>query len=158
MGRGGKRAGAGRREGSRNRLTKEAKAEVSAALAAPITPLTVMRGTMEALWLEAIAPAPNAQALDPTKPPKLDIAKAMKAHEVAKDVAPYIHPKLQSIEGVPDKPLIITDKMSELERARRVAFTLVRAARLAAEAGVPAKKPAQKKAAASPRRRAHAQA
>lgn len=158
MGRGGKREGAGRHKGSRNKLTKEAQAAVSKALAAEVTPLTVMRGTMEALWADALEPAPGAKKDDPAQPRKLDIAKAMKAHEVAKDVAPYVHPKLQSIEGVPDKPVgILTDQVSEYERARRVAFMLVNAARVGSAEPAAPRKP-EAKGQPTPARRTTARA
>src|ERR1043165_7395423 len=68
--RGGSRRGAGRPLGSKNRRTAEI---ARAAAVSGITPIEVMLGTMRELWAQGAA-------------------------EIAKDAAPYIHPRLASID------------------------------------------------------------
>ena len=95
-GRGGRRPGAGRKPGSANKQTREIAEK---AMAEGITPLDVQLQTMRALWAEA-----NAGDT-------FDVDKAMQACGVAKDAAPYIHPRLSSIEaalgGEGGGPLVI---------------------------------------------------
>lgn len=140
-GHGGRREGSGRKPGSQNKLTKEAAAALERARVTAgddTSPLDVMAATMRALWRAAHTDPESGKPL-----PKLDMKKALDAHSVAKDVAPYMHPKLQSIEGVPDKPLVIKDEASTFEKARRVAFLLVRGAQAADAQGK--KKPTPQK-------------
>ena len=74
MGRGGARPGAGRKQGSAGRKTREI---ADKAAASGITPLEVM--------LIAMRDHLNHQRLD-------------QAASIAKDAAPYMHPRLSSIE------------------------------------------------------------
>jgi hypothetical protein len=75
--RGGKRLGAGRPLGSKNQRTQEI---ARAAAEAGITPIEVMLGIMRELWAQG---TPEAKR---------------EAAEIAKDAAPYIHPRLASID------------------------------------------------------------
>jgi hypothetical protein len=83
-GHGGKRAGAGRKVGSATKKTREL---ADAAAAQGITPLEVQLQTMRALWDAA------------TSGPTLDFEKATAACAIAKDAAPYLHPRLSNIEA-----------------------------------------------------------
>jgi hypothetical protein len=83
-GRGGRRPGAGRKLGSLTKKTREI-AEQAAALG--IMPLEVQLQTMRALWAEA------------NEGNTLNLEKAERAAAIAKDAAPYIHPRLASIEA-----------------------------------------------------------
>jgi hypothetical protein len=83
-GRGGRRPGAGRKPGSATKKTREIAEQ---AVAEGITPLEVQLQTMRALWAEA------------TKGNALDLEKATEACAIAKDAAPYIHPRLSSVEA-----------------------------------------------------------
>jgi hypothetical protein len=83
-GRGGRRPGAGRKPGSANKKTREI---ADKAAAEGITPLEVQIETMRALWAEA------------NQGNALDLDKAERACAIAKDAAPYIHPRLSSIEA-----------------------------------------------------------
>lgn len=82
-GRGGKRAGAGRKAGSATKRTREI---ADKAAAQGVTPLEVM--------LEAMNSLRNAGDLE-------------KAAGVAKDAAPYMHPRLAAVEigSDPDAPV-----------------------------------------------------
>jgi hypothetical protein len=75
--RGGKRRGAGRPLGSKNQRSAEI---ARAAAEEGITPIEVMLGTMRELWAQG---TPEAKR---------------EAAEIAKDAAPYIHPRLASID------------------------------------------------------------
>src|SRR5215510_3032077 len=75
--RGGRRPGAGRPVGSKNQRTAEI---ARAAAESGITPIEVMLGTMRELWAQG---TPEAKR---------------EAAEIAKDAAPYIHPRLASID------------------------------------------------------------
>src|SRR5262250_1702930 len=75
--RGGRRPGAGRPVGSKNQRTAEI---ARAAADAGITPIEVMLGTMRELWAQG---TPEAKR---------------EAAEIKKDAAPYIHPRLASID------------------------------------------------------------
>jgi len=75
--RGGRRRGAGRPLGSKNKRTAEI---ARAAAESGITPIEVMLGTMRELWAQG---TPEAKR---------------EAAEIAKDAAPYIHPRLASID------------------------------------------------------------
>jgi hypothetical protein len=74
--RGGRRLGAGRPVGSKNQRSAEI---ARAAAEAGITPIEVMLGAMRELWA-------------------LGTPEAREAAEIAKDAAPYIHPRLASID------------------------------------------------------------
>jgi hypothetical protein len=75
--RGGKRLGAGRPPGSKNRKAADIAQE---AVEAGITPIEVMLNAMRELWDEGTSEA------------KREAAK------IAKDAAPYVHPRLASID------------------------------------------------------------
>lgn len=60
------------------------------ALEEGVSPLDVMLTTMRSLW---------KQAVDPNSGDVVNIGKAMQANIVAKDAAPYLHPKLSNIEA-----------------------------------------------------------
>lgn len=93
---GGRRPGAGRPKGSASAKTREI---ADKAAASGVTPLEVMLKAMESIYTKACE-------LDGTE----EGAKAMQlAASVAKDAAPYIHPRLASVEhkGVDDTPLTI---------------------------------------------------
>ena len=75
--RGGRRRGAGRPLGSKNKRSAEI---ARAAAESGITSIEVMRGTMRELWAQG---TPEARR---------------EAAEIAKDAAPYIHPRLASID------------------------------------------------------------
>lgn len=80
MARGGARSGAGRPAGSSNKRTKAIKAITDRAMAEGITPLEVMLMAMRK-HLEGTTPDYDAAA------------------SVAKDAAPYMHPRLSSIDA-----------------------------------------------------------
>jgi hypothetical protein len=81
---GGKREGAGRKPGS---PTKRRREILDEAAKDGITPLEVQLRTMRALW-----DAANAGQT-------LDFAKATAACAIAKDAAPYLHPRLSNVEA-----------------------------------------------------------
>jgi hypothetical protein len=76
-GRGGKRAGAGRPAGSKNMRSAEIAQQ---AIEEGITPIEVMLSAMRELWEEG---TPEAK---------------QEAARIAKDAAPYVHPRLASID------------------------------------------------------------
>ena len=87
---GGARPGSGRKKGS---ATLKTRAIADAAAAAGITPLEVMINTMRALYdryQALVAMAPEGTMLD------LTLLKDASA--IAKDAAPYMHPRLAAIE------------------------------------------------------------
>lgn len=93
VGRGGARPGAGRKRGSRTvRTTKVAEREISSGR---VTPLEVMLKAMRDHY---------------------DKQEWAAAAAFAKDAAPYMHPKLQSVmhSGDQDKP-IVTDNTVRIE-------------------------------------------
>jgi hypothetical protein len=104
---------AGRKPGSRNRRTVEL--EWTAALTGK-TPLKIMLATMH--HYEALGEFDKAAA-------------------VARDAAPYIHPRMASIAvgGQPGGHPIETREVSNVELARRIAFIFGQAAREQAEEG-----------------------
>jgi len=75
--RGGRRPGAGRPVGSKNQRSADI---ARTAAESGITPIEVMLGTMRELWALG---TPEAKR---------------EAAEIAKDAAPYIHPRLASID------------------------------------------------------------
>ena len=86
--RGGRRPGAGRPIGSKNQRTAEI---ARAASESGITPIEVMLGAMRELWAQG---TPEAKR---------------EAAEIAKDAAPYIHPRLASIDQTikEDRPFAV---------------------------------------------------
>jgi hypothetical protein len=85
MPRGGARSGAGRRKGAATKLTREI---ADKAAAEGITPLEVMLGAMRALW---------GQATKDKEAVAVDLAQ--KAADIAKDAAPYMHPRVSPTEA-----------------------------------------------------------
>lgn len=99
----GKKTG-GRRKGSRNRASVAKAAKVAAS---GLTPLDYMLGVMRDRTVE--------------HPTRLDAAKS---------AAPYVHPKLATIEhSGPNGGPIQTENVSDLEIARRIAFALAKGER-----------------------------
>ena len=86
--RGGRRPRAGRPVGSKNQRSAEI---ARAAAESGITPIEVMLGTMRELWALG---TPEAKR---------------EAAEIAKDAAPYIHPRLASIDQTlkEDRPFAV---------------------------------------------------
>jgi hypothetical protein len=107
---GGKREGAGRKAGGKNKRTLAAEELRTRILDEGESPLEVMIGNMRtaqrrygtlATELEHFSTGPDADA-DRVKV-LADLHKEvralmMAAHECAKDAAPYLHPKLANIE------------------------------------------------------------
>jgi hypothetical protein len=94
--RGGRRRGAGRPIGSKNRRS----AEIARAAAEDgITPIEVMLGAMRDLWAEG---TPESKR---------------EAAEIAKDAAPYIHPRLASIDQTikEDRPFAVIPAQLSIE-------------------------------------------
>lgn len=92
--RGGARIGAGRKKGS---ATKKTRAIADRAAGEGLTPLEVVLKTMRAL-VEAsdkLEKKPKAPGEKQTTSP-LDLM--VEASSVAKDAAPYIHPRLSAVE------------------------------------------------------------
>lgn len=81
MPRGGKREGAGRKPGSVSAATARRKEIADKAMADGVTPLEVMLTSMRKAWDDGDVPM---------------------AVSIAKDAAPYIHPKLSSVEASVD--------------------------------------------------------
>lgn len=102
---GGKRPGAGRKKGGISQKTRLRHELTKKAVAAGLTPMEFMLQQMR----------------DPTN----DMALRMDA---AKAVAPYIHPKLATVEHKGSLDGEITHKFDIAEAARRIAFTLAGAA------------------------------
>ena len=94
--RGGKRPGAGRPKGKPSQKTIARLKIAERATAEGITPLEVMLRTMRALWDQDTADAKLA------------------ACSIAKEAAPYLHPRLSAIE---QNTTLKGDTLSELMRA-----------------------------------------
>jgi hypothetical protein len=94
--RGGRRPGAGRPVGSKNHRTAEI---ARAAAESGITPIEVMLGAMRELWAQG---TPEAKR---------------EAAEIAKDAAPYIHPRLASIDQTikEDRPFAVVPGQLSIE-------------------------------------------
>ena len=109
MAKGGKREGAGRKAGGKNKRTLAAETLRSKLLEDGDSPLEVMIGNMRTAQRKAnkliaeldkvtLAGA-SAETLEATAQlTKETRALMMAAHECAKDAAPYLHPKLANIE------------------------------------------------------------
>lgn len=112
MPKGGRRPNSGRKPGSANKKTREI---ADRAAAEGVTPLEVMLQAMRLLWAEAIG---NDGKI-------VDDEKALQAVSVAKDAAPYMHPRLQSIEARVDqtvedrRPADKQEQASQLELAEQ---------------------------------------
>jgi hypothetical protein len=79
---GGARPGAGRKPGTVSQQTREKRALADRAAEQGITPLELQLRTMRALWDEA------------NKGETLDFVLAKEAAAIAKDAAPFVHPRL----------------------------------------------------------------
>lgn len=124
MARGGKREGAGRPSGA---ITKRTRDVAERALASGLSPLEIMvdnmrhfqqvaldaEATLEGLTAEEFSEQVSADA-SPEEQFKFLLAQVKKtagfrqmAQDAARDAAPYIHPKLASVQhtGDPDKPI-----------------------------------------------------
>lgn len=99
MARGGKRPNSGRKPGTVSEATKRRKEVAEKAMAEGISPLDVMLTTMRALWKLAADDEGNV----------VNIGRAMQANVVAKDAAPFLHPKLSAttLRGDEDAPLSV---------------------------------------------------
>jgi hypothetical protein len=113
---GGARPGAGRKPGSANKKTREI---ADKAAASGVTPLQVMLDTMA----ELVEAAKDQQG-------EARLKLMITASEVAKCAAPYIHPRLASIEHRADEGTVRA--LSDTERASRLATILERARQRAA--------------------------
>jgi len=114
-GNGGARPGAGRKPSIQTVRTRK-DAERIAGLPGE-TPLDVMAGTMRALWQQANYDGDKAREA-------LEIETAERACAIAKDLAPYLHPRLQSIELDPGPPPEINVRIDVLVLARQIALAL----------------------------------
>ena len=104
MPRGGKRPGAGRPKGSKNRLTKKRLELAQKAAHEGVTPLEVQLETMREIWDKA------------TKRGKIvDLALAREACEIARMAAPFVHPKLNAVDHTGDMTMRHEDLLRELE-------------------------------------------
>lgn len=83
---GGKRPGAGRPKGA---TTKRTAAVALQAAALGVTPIEVMLASMRAHYAQAIGEDGGIK----------DLAAAKVAADLAKDAAPYVHPRLQSVDA-----------------------------------------------------------
>jgi hypothetical protein len=93
-GRGGKRPGSGRKAGSATKKTREI---ADRAAAEGITPLEVMLKTMRAL-VERAEKLGREKPVPGEKPAVTPLELMVEAASVAKDAAPYMHPRLAAIE------------------------------------------------------------
>jgi len=116
-GRGGARKGAGRKPGSATKKTREI---ADKAAAEGTTPLEIMLRTMRAF-------ADEADGAKDDRETQLKLLVA--ASGIAKDAAPYIHPRLQAIEHSSNDGGHVV--LSDAERASRLATILERARRAA---------------------------
>lgn len=131
--RGGKREGAGRKKGSANVKSSEIAAK---ALEQGVSPLEIMLGAARELWTLAQA--------EPEAEKRIPLMQAASAE--AARAAPFVHPRLQTIEhtGANGGP-IQTEAVSDMDTARRIAFILSQAANQngsVARAATPTKKTA----------------
>lgn len=116
MAKGGARKGAGRKPGGKNQKSREI---ADKAAEQGITPLEVMLDAMRHMHKMAMV-----DGLDDIE--KGSILK--EAAEIAKDAAPYMHPRLAAIQhsGDPDKPIEVVS-LGSTELARRLASLLTAA-------------------------------
>jgi len=123
--RGGARPGAGRKplgpESRRHHAKSIARFEAAKRGLDGTTPLDVMLCAMRTLYEEAL-PTPRRK--------KPDMPKLKAAAELAAKAAPYVHPRLNSIESPTGKPLVVEHHQPAdmIEAARMIAFALARGA------------------------------
>jgi hypothetical protein len=112
--RGGRRPGAGRKRGSVTKKTREVAVE---AAKQGISPADVMLEAMRQQYsLARDASEPEIKALFLSR-----------AAQIAKDVAPYVHPRITPVEPRKDDAGEAAPAMSENEILRRLVFTFLRA-------------------------------
>lgn len=87
MARGGKRPGAGRKPGKPSVAKRLREESVRVLQDGGVTPLAVILTTMRALWGKATE-----------KAGEIDLKYARGAAELAKDAAPFVHPKLAQVD------------------------------------------------------------
>jgi len=110
VGRGGSRKGAGRKVGAATKKTREI---ADRAAAEGITPLEVMLRTMHALVgrFEAV----QALAKDEAERAAVPLDMLIEASAIAKDAAPYVHPRLAAIEHSGEiKTRSLAEELAEL--------------------------------------------
>ena len=127
MAKGGKREGAGRKAGGKNKRTLAAEALRTKLLEEGDSPLEVMIGNMrvaqrqankvvaeiDKATLPAGASTEQIEAMAQlTKETRLLM---MAAHECAKDAAPYLHPKLANIEVEGSMTLTWEDALAAID-------------------------------------------
>lgn len=123
MARGGSRSGAGRKKGQQSQKTTQRQELTERALATGKSPLEIMLENMN--WAQRRA---EENSLFGDGDGIEAVAGYRKlASDWAKDAAPYIHPKLSTVEhkGQIDGDLNVS--MNDKELARKVAFILARA-------------------------------
>jgi len=108
---GGTQHGAGRKPGSANLRTREIADQ---AAREGITPLEVQIRTMRALWEKATDKDGKV----------IDLDKAKEACDVARDAAPYMHPRLAPIDYETGKSVPVGAGLDDLELGRAIAFIL----------------------------------
>lgn len=109
-GHGGKRAGSGRRKGAAEKRSRAIAEKVAAD--GNLTPLQYV--------------------IDVMRNPK---TTRRRKDWAASTALPYVHPRLQSIAGDPDKPIVHEHRISMNDATRRIAFVLY-TTQLEAEKGV----------------------
>lgn len=102
---GGPRKGAGRKRGS---LTKKTSLLARAAAEQGITPIELMLATMRELWARACDEAGDV----------VDLELAKQACAIAKDAAPYVHPRLSAVDAnVGGELTIVVENYDDAYRA-----------------------------------------
>lgn len=107
---GGRRPGAGRKPGS---PTKRRREIIDKAADAGITPLELQLRAMRELWRRAHA---NGE---------MDVGLAEKACQIARDCAPFVHPRLASVDARIDavnRHEIAVDVIGQEQRLIELAF------------------------------------
>ena len=114
----------GRRKGSLNKTTTAMREVTNKALAAGITPMQVMLDNMRYFYSQAL--------VADTEIARIELRTLAQA--CAKDVSPYVHPKLATVEYKDEKkeriviewkmPQAIVDGLGDMHRGRPVAPTL----------------------------------
>jgi hypothetical protein len=127
MARGGKREGAGRKAGAKNKRTLAAEALRESILEQGESPLEVMIENMRTAREKAAALAEDLAAFKIDAGADADRIAAlanlhkecralmMAAHECAKDAAPYLHPKLANIEVAGALAVTWEDQLAALD-------------------------------------------
>jgi hypothetical protein len=127
MARGGKREGAGRKEGSKNKRTLAAEALRERILEEGESPLEVMIENMRTAREKAAVLAEDLTSFEIDASADADRFAAlanlhkecralmMAAHECAKDAAPYLHPKLANIEVAGGLAITWEDQLAALD-------------------------------------------